>query len=223
MKVITKQNTFLILFFILIVFLDLGSKWYVKDLFRDLSSRVGANLNLSSSDVLLDNHSGDPHHEYIGGDNIRNNTDNIDNSGFPNPSKYGSENDSMLINNNNNSITLTNFLDIRNLCNNGVSFGILSNIESKYMTIIISFIFIILLIYSYFFLKSEEINPYFILMIIGGAIANLIDRIQNGCVYDFIDFHINQYHFYVFNIADSFITIGTILILINFRTKKKVY
>lgn len=168
MKIISKQNIFLVLFFILVAFLDLSSKWYVKNHFNDI---------FSESNAIRDSE---------------------------------------------NFFSLNSFLDIRNLCNNGVSFGILSGIESKYMTIIISFIFIILLIYSYFFLKSEEINPYFIVMIIGGAIANLIDRIQNSCVYDFIDFHINQYHFYVFNIADSFITVGTVLILVSFKKWNKI-
>ncbi len=119
------------------------------------------------------------------------------------------------------NIEVTSFLNFKNLCNSGVSFGMFSGMEKKYITILISGIFIILLFYSYFYLKLDMINVYSIIMIIGGAIANLIDRIKNGCVYDFIDFHTNNHHWYVFNIADSFITIGTILILFNFKTSSK--
>ncbi len=112
------------------------------------------------------------------------------------------------------SIEITSFLNIKNLCNHGVSFGILQDLSHSAMQIFISTIFVLLLIYSYFLIKSQQINLYGNFMIIGGALANLIDRFQNQCVYDFIDFHLNNYHFYVFNIADSAITIGAIMILL---------
>lgn len=117
-------------------------------------------------------------------------------------------------------IDLTSFLSIRNLCNNGVSFGILDNLSHKTMQILISIIFLILLIYSYHLIKSQQINLYGNFMIISGAIANLIDRFHNQCVYDFIDFHIKNHHFYVFNLADAFITIGAIIILFSKNDKK---
>jgi signal peptidase II len=120
----------------------------------------------------------------------------------------------------NQSIEILPFLSIKNLCNNGVSFGIFGNLSTQVVQIIISIIFIILLIYSFFLIKSQQINLYGNFMIIGGAIANLIDRFLNGCVYDFIDFHFKNIHFYVFNIADSFIVIGAMLIL--FIDNKKI-
>ena len=113
------------------------------------------------------------------------------------------------------SIDLTSFLSMKNFCNNGVSFGMFSDLSNETVQIFISLIFIALLIYSFYLIKSQQINLYGNFMIIGGAIANLIDRFQNGCVYDFIDFHIKTYHFYVFNIADSFITIGAMIILFS--------
>lgn len=113
------------------------------------------------------------------------------------------------------SIDLIPFLSIKNLCNNGVSFGMFGNFSHETVQILISLIFIALLIYSFFLIKSKQINLYGNFMIIGGAIANLIDRFENGCVYDFIDFHLKSHHFYVFNIADSFIFIGAMVILFS--------
>lgn len=116
-------------------------------------------------------------------------------------------------------IEITNFLQITDLCNHGVSFGMLSNFSPFIIKIFILFVFLLLIIYSYFAIKTEKINIYYNFMIIGGAIANLIDRFQNGCVYDFLDFHLGSYHWYVFNIADSFITLGALLIIFSFDKK----
>ncbi len=113
------------------------------------------------------------------------------------------------------SVEVTSFLSMKNLCNHGISFGIFNDISHDLMQIFISVIFIALIIYSFFLIKSQQINLYGNFMIIGGAIANLIDRFQHECVYDFIDFHLKTYHFYVFNIADSFITIGAMVILFS--------
>jgi signal peptidase II len=124
--------------------------------------------------------------------------------------------DSRLSSNTTNSDYLlqTSFLDIRNLCNDGISFGMLSSIKREYLQILISVIFIGLLVYSYFLITSNKEKIYWILMIISGAMANLLDRFQNGCVYDFIDLHFYSYHWYVFNLADAYITIGAILLVI---------
>ena len=108
----------------------------------------------------------------------------------------------------------TSFLDIKNLCNSGVSFGIMNSISSTYVKILTFMILIILLIYFYRTLKKNSFEVYFGIMIVAGAMANLIDRTNNNCVYDFIDIHFYDYHWYVFNLADSYITVGAILLIV---------
>ena len=71
-------------------------------------------------------------------------------------------------------------------------------------------------------IKTKGTYSYFVAMIIGGAIGNLFDRVYYYAVPDFIDFHIGNFHWFIFNIADIFITIGIIaLILIELKKNKK--
>ena len=70
--------------------------------------------------------------------------------------------------------------------------------------------------------KSEGLKKYSLLMILGGALGNLFDRIFNKAVPDFIDFHVEEFHWFIFNVADIFITIGVILmIFLEFTDNKK--
>ena len=62
--------------------------------------------------------------------------------------------------------------------------------------------------------KAEGIKKYSLLMILGGAIGNVFDRLFNRAVPDFIDFHIGNFHWFIFNIADVFITIGVIFMIL---------
>ena len=69
--------------------------------------------------------------------------------------------------------------------------------------------------------KADGIKKYSLIFVLGGALGNLYDRINYSAVPDFIDFHINEYHWFVFNVADIFITLGVIcLILIELFDKK---
>ena len=63
-------------------------------------------------------------------------------------------------------------------------------------------------------LKSYGLKKYSLLMILGGAFGNVYDRIFYGAVPDFIDFHVGDFHWFIFNIADVFITLGVILMII---------
>ena len=105
---------------------------------------------------------------------------------------------------------LLNFTYIRN---EGIAFGIYFE-GAETIFIILP---ILITIYLFYLLKSEEFQDKFsqvaLYLIIAGAVGNIIDRIFRGYVVDFIDFHLNGMHWYVFNIADSSVTIGLIFLL----------
>ena len=114
------------------------------------------------------------------------------------------------------------YLNIILIWNKGIAFGLLSFNEAylyNILSLIISIIVIILVIMS---LKSEGFKRYSLLMIVGGALGNLHDRIFFNAVPDFIDFHFGDLHWFIFNPADIFISIGVIcLILVEFFSKNK--
>ena len=73
-------------------------------------------------------------------------------------------------------------------------------------------------------IKSESLKRLSLLIVIGGALGNLYDRIKYNGVLDFIDFHVGNFHWFIFNVADIFITLGIIImILIEFNGKKRNY
>ena len=102
------------------------------------------------------------------------------------------------------------FLNFVEIWNKGISFGIFSEYNlSPILFICVSSAILILMLYL-----MTNIGPIIQGMIVGGAIGNLIDRIIFGQVFDFIDFHILGWHYPAFNLADSFIVMSVILILI---------
>lgn len=101
------------------------------------------------------------------------------------------------------------------VCNHGISFGIFDGALRANLFLFFSSSLIIGL-FIYFLTKAKKkIEILSFLFIIGGAFGNIIDRITNGCVIDFLHFHYQDYHFPVFNLADSFVTIGGFLIFLN--------
>ena len=106
------------------------------------------------------------------------------------------------------------YLNIVLIWNKGIAFGLLSFTESKFyniLSLIISLIVVILVLMS---LKSQGFKRYSLLMIVGGALGNLHDRILFNAVPDFIDFHVGSFHWFIFNVADIFITVGVISMVI---------
>jgi len=105
---------------------------------------------------------------------------------------------------------INSFLNFVEIWNKGISFGIFSEYNlSPILFICVSSVILILML-----CLMTNINPIIQGMIVGGAIGNLIDRSRFGQVFDFIDFHILGWHYPAFNLADSFIVISVILILI---------
>ena len=116
------------------------------------------------------------------------------------------------------------FLNFYLVWNTGIGFGLIamdSNIYYHILTAIIVFVNIVLI---YLLFRFKDINGYLLSIIIGGSLGNLFDRIYYYAVPDFIDFHIGNLHWFIFNVADIFITTGIIgLILIElFKKKGKV-
>tara|TARA_Y100001970_G_scaffold285920_1_gene406833 strand:+ start:237 stop:722 length:486 start_codon:yes stop_codon:yes gene_type:complete len=119
-------------------------------------------------------------------------------------------------------IYVTNFLNLILVWNTGVGFGILSFEEKIAYNLITAIIIIVNLIIIILIMKSEDFKIYFYLIILGGSIGNLFDRIYYSAVPDFIDIHFNNYHWFIFNLADIFITVGIIcLIFVEIIYKKK--
>ena len=114
------------------------------------------------------------------------------------------------------------FLNIYLVWNTGIGFG-LASMEANTMYHILSLIIFIINIFLVFYLtKSKGIYAYFIAIIIGGSLGNLFDRVYYYAVPDFIDFHIGDFHWFIFNVADIFISVGIIgLITLEFFKKEK--
>ena len=117
------------------------------------------------------------------------------------------------------------FLNIQLFWNEGIAFGLLSFSQEKLYNLLTIFILIIIFLISYLTFKSKGFKMYSLLLILGGAIGNLYDRIFYKSVPDFIDFHIGNFHWFIFNVADIFITLGVIFMIsfefsINQKEKK---
>ena len=114
------------------------------------------------------------------------------------------------------------FLNIQLIWNEGIAFGLFSFNEKKLYDTLSILILIIIFIILIMAIKSEGLKKYTLLMILGGAIGNFSDRIFYKAVPDFIDFHVGSFHWFIFNVADIFITIGVIfMILIEFIGNNK--
>ncbi len=106
------------------------------------------------------------------------------------------------------------FLNIRLIWNDGIAFGLFSFEEGSLYSILTIFILVIILVIIFMIVKSEGFKKFSLLMILGGALGNVFDRLINKSVPDFIDLHIGNYHWFIFNIADVFITIGVIFMIL---------
>ena len=106
------------------------------------------------------------------------------------------------------------FLNIILVWNEGIAFGLFSFGENYLYNILTVIILLIIIIIFFMIRGNKGIKKYSLLMILGGALGNFYDRIFYGAVPDFIDFHISNFHWFIFNFADIFITIGVIFMII---------
>ena len=113
------------------------------------------------------------------------------------------------------------FLNFFLVWNTGIGFGLVSletNIFYHMLTAIIAIINLVLIV---FIVKAEGIYVYLLALIIGGSLGNLFDRIYYYAVPDFIDIHIASFHWFIFNVADIFITVGIIGLMFTELLKKE--
>ena len=119
------------------------------------------------------------------------------------------------------SIFINDYLNLDLIWNTGISFGLLSQNANIYYHLISLVIFFVIIFLIFLIIKATFIEKILYSLILGGAIGNLIDRLIFFAVPDFIDFHINNLHWFTFNIADIFITLGIILIIVQDLIFKK--
>ena len=117
---------------------------------------------------------------------------------------------------------VSKYLNINLIWNEGIAFGLFAFEESSLYNILTIFIALIIIVIFYMVTKSDGFKRYSLLLIIGGALGNLFDRVFFFTVPDFIDFHIGAFHWFTFNVADIFICLGVIfMILIEFIDNNK--
>ena len=115
------------------------------------------------------------------------------------------------------------FLNFYLVWNTGIGFGLAAMESNIYYHILTSIIAIVNIGLIFFLIKSKGVYAYLIALIIGGSLGNLFDRIYYNAVPDFIDLHIGNYHWFIFNVADIFITVGIIgLVFAELSKKEKV-
>ena len=110
-------------------------------------------------------------------------------------------------------IIFSKFINIHLIWNEGVAFGLFAFDDKSFYNLITGFIIIIILTLIYFIRKTRGIEKYSFIAILGGALGNVFDRFLYSAVPDFIDIHYQNFHWFIFNVADIFITLGVILLI----------
>ena len=119
-------------------------------------------------------------------------------------------------------ISVTSILNFHLIWNNGIAFGLFSFEQEFYYNLLTLLIITITSIIIWLSYKAEGLEKISYLLIIGGSLGNIFDRIFYSSVPDFIDISINSFHWFIFNVADIFISIGVILLIILEFFKKKI-
>ena len=120
------------------------------------------------------------------------------------------------------NLYVTSFLNFYLIWNKGIAFGLFSFDQNFVYNFITSLIIAITVIIFIIAIKSKDYKGYFFLSIFSGSVGNLYDRIYYSAVPDFIDFHLNDFHWFIFNVADIFISLGVIcLIFVEIFFKKE--
>ncbi len=120
------------------------------------------------------------------------------------------------------NISITNFLSLNLIWNNGIGFGLFSFNNEVYYNLLTAIIIVITLIVLWMILRTDKLERIAFLMIFSGSLGNIFDRLYYSSVPDFIDIHIGNFHWFIFNVADIFISLGVIfLIILEIFFKKK--
>ena len=127
----------------------------------------------------------------------------------------------VIINFSENVFFINNFINIDLIWNTGIGFGFLSTESSLIYNLVSALVGVVIVILCYFIIISKVTDKLIYSIIIGGAIGNFYDRLIFNAVPDFIDLHYDRYHWFTFNVADIFITLGIIIFLTNEFLKNK--
>jgi len=123
-------------------------------------------------------------------------------------------------------ININSYINLILVWNSGIGFGLFSFDESKMYNLMTTLIIFVNFLIVYLIIKSKDISAYFFLIILGGSLGNLFDRIYYSAVPDFIDISYKGYHWFVFNVADIFISFGIICLifaeLLNYKKKNEI-
>jgi len=115
----------------------------------------------------------------------------------------------------NNRVYINDFINLDLVWNTGIGFGLLSSNSNFFYNSITFLISCVIIFLFYLIIKSKFIDKILYSIVLGGALGNFYDRLLYFAVPDFIDFHYRSFHWFTFNIADIFITIGIIMIIIK--------
>ena len=116
---------------------------------------------------------------------------------------------------NNNAIYVNDFINFELIWNTGIGFGLLSSSSSLIYNLLTALIGGIIIFLIYLLVSLKFLDKILFSIIIGGALGNVYDRIVYYAVPDFIDIHYKNFHWFTFNIADIFITVGILLLILK--------
>ena len=123
-------------------------------------------------------------------------------------------------------IKINSYINLILVWNSGIGFGLFSFDQSEMYNLMTILIIFINLLIVYLIIKSKDKSAYFFLIILGGSLGNVFDRIYYSAVPDFIDISYKGYHWFVFNVADIFISLGIICLifaeLLNYKKKNEI-
>ena len=113
------------------------------------------------------------------------------------------------------SVYLNDFFNFDLIWNTGIGFGFLSTNSTLVYNLVSILIIVVILFIISIFVVSERFDKLIYSIVIGGALGNLYDRLAYKAVPDFIDIHYNNFHWFTFNVADIFITIGILILILR--------
>jgi signal peptidase II len=116
---------------------------------------------------------------------------------------------------NNLEIALVPFINLNLIWNRGIAFGLFSFSENSGYSLITGLILVIILVVFWMIIKTKGPEKYGYIMVFGGSLGNVFDRFFYSSVPDFIDIYYKNFHWFIFNVADIFITFGVFILIIN--------